>query len=472
MKMTSPSRAPAELMLSDGEMRALGERLINFVIDWHQGAATAPVGKMGERTALERSLAADFSSAGRSIDEVWKQVIEVFVPHALRIDHPRFFAFVPGPNNFVSVVADTLAAACNFFAGSWIGGSAPAQLETNTIRWLCEACGLPDSAGGHFVSGGSHASLTALLIAREEKLSGPLEKGTAYCSDQTHAAVVRAFRILGIPGANVRVLPSDEDFRLSVAAVRASIADDRSRGLQPFCVVANAGTTSTAAVDPIEELAALSRAENLWLHVDGAYGASAALQVKWLKRQISCADSLALDPHKWLFQPLEIGCVLVRDAALLPKHFSMHADYFDNLGAGRSYLEEGMQLTRAARALKLWMSLQVFGVDAFRAAIARGIEIAEYVESSVRRSAVLQVVTAAHLGIVTFRAHGQDSAALMGICNQLRESGFAMLSTTKLKGETVLRMCTINPRTTDQDIDATLARIEAAVSASCPVPRS
>jgi len=464
MNMTNQSRASAPLMLSEREMRALGERLINFIVDWHCGAATSPVGKMGERAMLERSLAADFSAAGRPVDEVWKQVIEVFVPHTLRIDHPRFFAFVPGPNNFVSVVADALAAGCNFFAGSWIGGSAPAQLETNTIRWLCEACGLPASAGGHFVSGGSHASLTALMIAREEKLRGPLEKGTAYCSDQTHASVVRAFRILGIPAANVRVLTSDDRFRLPIAAVRASIADDRSRGLQPFCVVANAGTTSTAAVDPIEELAALSRVENLWLHVDGAYGASAALQVEWLKRQISHADSLALDPHKWLFQPLEIGCVLVRDGALLPQHFSMHADYFDNLGAGRSYLEEGMQLTRAARALKLWMSLQVFGVDAFRSAIARGIEIAEYVEQRVRRSAVLQVVTAAHLGIVTFRARGQDSEALLGICNQLRESGFAMLSTTRLKGETVLRMCTINPRTTDQDIDETLTRIEAAVS--------
>jgi len=453
-----------QLLLSEREMSDLGERLREFIIARHRDGGSAPVGRMGERAALERSLAADFSAGGRPIDEVWQQVVEVVLPHALRIDHPRFFAFVPGPNNFVSVVADALAAACNVFAGSWIGGSGPAQLEANTIEWLCSACGLPAGAGGHFVSGGSHASLTALMLAREERLRGPLEKGMAYCSDQTHASVVRAFRILGIPAHNVRVLPCTVRYQLPVATLRQSIGHDRARGLTPFCVVANAGTTNTGAVDPIEELAGLCKAEDLWLHVDGAYGAAAALCVERLKHQISFADSLALDPHKWLFQPIEIGCVLVRDGSLLARHFAMHAEYLDNLGAGKSYLEEGMQLTRSARALKLWMSLQIFGLDEFRAAIARGIEIAENVERRVRRSAVLEVVTPAELGIVTFRARGQDSDALMGICNELRETGFAMLSTTRLKGETVLRMCTINPRTTDADIDETLARIERLVT--------
>jgi glutamate/tyrosine decarboxylase-like PLP-dependent enzyme len=464
--MIDDPEARRQLRLTESEMRALARRLADFMVAWHRDAPQAPVGKMGERAVLERSLAADFAAAGREVDAVWKQVVESFLPYTLRLDHPRFFAFVPGPNNFVSVVADALAAACNVFAGSWIGGSGAAQLEENTIRWLAEACGLPQGAGGHFVSGGSHASLTALMVAREERLPVRIAAGTAYCSDQTHASVVRAFRILGIPAQNVRLLESDERFRLPLAALRESIADDRRQGLRPFCVVANAGTTSTGAVDPIEELAGICRSEDLWLHVDGAYGAAAALHLEALRRQIGCADSLALDPHKWLFQPIEIGCVLVRDAQLLPKHFMMHGDYLDNLGAGRSYLEEGTQLTRAARALKLWMSLEVFGVDAFRAAIARGIELGKCVEERVRSSKQLEIVTPAELAVVTFRARGRVDASdtLIQVCNRLRESGFAMLSTTRLRGESVLRMCTINPRTTHADIDATLERIEALIA--------
>ncbi|HZF16329.1 MAG TPA: aminotransferase class V-fold PLP-dependent enzyme [Steroidobacteraceae bacterium] len=460
--MIDESDARRQLRLSDADLQELAERLRKFIVDWHQGVREAPVGRMGTRADLEPRLAADFPSSGRPVDEVWQKVVEVFLPHTFRLDHPRFFAFVPGPNNFVSVVADAIASACNIFAGSWIGGSGPSQLETNTIRWLCDALGFPPGAGGHFLSGGSHASLTALMVARDEKLPGDFAGGTAYCSDQTHASVVRAFRILGIGGANVRILESDDRYRLPVAHLRERIAADRAQGLKPFCVVATAGTTSTGAVDPIPEIAALCAKESLWCHIDGAYGGAAALEVGELRRQVCLADSLAIDPHKWLFQPLEIGCVLLRDGALLPKHFTMHADYFDNLGEGRSYLEEGMQLTRSARALKLWMSLQVFGVDAFRAAIARGIELAQYVEQQIRRGAAFEIVTPAELGIVTFRVRGRiDSGdALLKVCTALRESGFAMLSTTKLRGEQVLRMCTINPRTTDDDIDQTLARIE------------
>lgn len=465
--MTSDSHAPAHLMLSDRDVRALGQRLVDFMIARHLGAAHASVGRVLEGRALERLMAASIPAQGRPIDEVWDQVTNDVLGHALRLDHPRFFAYVPGPNNFVSVVADALVAACNVFAGSWISGGGPAQIEINTIRWLAGACGLPAGAGGHFVSGGTHASLTGLMLAREVKHAGPLEQATAYCSDQTHASVLRALRVLGIPAANARVLASDNAQRLPVAATRERIKADLALGMRPFCVIANAGTTSTGAVDPIEDLAQICREYDLWLHADGAYGAAAALCDPVIRRQLGVVDSLALDPHKWLFQPIECGCVLARDGSLFARHFSMHADYLDNLGAGVSYLEEGIQLTRTTRALKLWMSLQVFGADAFRAAVACGIGIAEKVERRVARSAVLEVVTPARIGIVTFapkrRAKSED--ALITLCSAIRDSGYAMLSTTRVGGRPVLRMCTINPRTTDHDLEETLTRIEAAVSA-------
>ncbi len=269
----------------------------------------------------------------------------------------------------------------------------------------------------------------------------------------------------------MRVLPSDGAFRLPVEALREAVAADRAAGRRPFCVVANAGTTNTGAVDPLAGLVGLCREEELWLHVDGAFGAPAVLTEEG-KRQLEGlgeVDSLSLDPHKWLFQSFETGCVLVREKHLLRDTFQIMPEYLrDTHGAQEeiNFGNYGVQLTRSFRALKLWMSLKTFGLDAFRDAIARGIRLAEVAGDELRRSPHWEVVTPATLGVVTFRYHPEgvepeEVDALQGrIVAEMLEDGYAMVTSTVLRGRPALRLCTINPRTPEEEVRETVHRLE------------
>jgi glutamate/tyrosine decarboxylase-like PLP-dependent enzyme len=276
-------------------------------------------------------------------------------------------------------------------------------------------------------------------------------------------------RVLGFGPAQFRKLPSDAAFRLPLTALQTAVAADRAAGLRPFCVIANAGATNTGAVDPLPELVEFCRREDLWLHVDGAYGAAAILCARGqsLLNGLGEVDSLALDPHKWLFQTYEIGCVLVRDGRWLKQTFHVLPEYLEDTQlnmAEVNFYEQGYQLTRSFRALKLWLSFKAFGVAAFRAAIARGLELAELAEQVLREDACWQIVSPATLGIVAFRfapvgvAEDELDRLNQRLVNALREDGFAFASSTILRGQTVLRMCTINPRTTEVDLRAAIAR--------------
>ena len=371
-------------------------------------------------------------------------------------DHPRFFARVPSPSNGVSALGDALAAGFNAFAGSWAGGSGPAALELVVLDWVRELCGLAAGSEGILVSGGSVAALTALATARHE-LGGDV----AYVSDQTHASNTRALRILGVP--HIRVLPSDDAFRLPPDALRAALAEDRAAGRTPFCVIATAGTTNTGAVDPLSELADVCAAEALWLHVDGAYGAPAALtgRGRALLAGAERADSLSLDPHKWLFQPYEAGCLLVRRPGALQRTFAMAPEYLrDVLGDEVNFRDRGPQLSRGARAIKLWLSFKTFGVAAIRAGIERGMALAERAQAQLEAAGGWEIVTPAQLAIVTFRCEGDD-ARNQALVEAAVADGYAAPSSTVLRGRTVLRLCTINPRTTDAEIDETVARLSS-----------
>jgi glutamate/tyrosine decarboxylase-like PLP-dependent enzyme len=270
----------------------------------------------------------------------------------------------------------------------------------------------------------------------------------------------------------MRKLPSDDAFRLPVASLRQAIAQDQAAGRQPFCVIANAGTTNTGAVDPLEQLADLCEQERLWLHVDGAYGAAACLSEKGKKllAGIDRADSISLDPHKWLFQPFEIGCVLVRDRRQMRKTFQTMGEILEDTKRAEdeeiNFYDYGVQLTRGFRALKLWLSLKTFGAAAFREAIDHGIELAEFAEEALRQSERWRVVSPATMGIVTFRhvADGLSDPEINELHRRMVEAmaddGFAFANTTALRGQTVMRLCTINPRATEDDVRATIRQLE------------
>jgi glutamate/tyrosine decarboxylase-like PLP-dependent enzyme len=385
-------------------------------------------------------------------------------PNNLHVDHPRFFAFVPGPGNFVSTMADALASGFNVFNGTWLGGSAAAAIELNVIDWFRGFCGFPETAGGLFVSGGSVANLTALHAARRARLGDAIQGATIYFSDQTHYSVERALRVIGFAGAQFRKIPSDDRFRLPLESLREMIRSDRQAGLRPFCIVANAGTTNTGAVDPLPELADLCAEENLWLHADGAYGAATVICDRGREKLagLDRVDSLSLDPHKWLFQPFECGCVLVREAAHLKSAFQLMPEYMRDVHrntAETNMADYGIQLSRGFRALKVWLSMNTFGLAAFREAVTHGFELAEFAERELRTRRDCEILSPAEMGIVAFRFGKNDDLQTRLVDLMLRD-GFAFLTSTTLKGVTALRLCTINPRTTDDDIIQTIDRLE------------
>ncbi len=461
-----------KLELTSEEMRSLGYRIVDQIVEHFDALAGKPVMRVSPRAELEAELREPLPERPTPVDALLDQLRRVVWPNIGNVQHPRFFAFIPSPNNFVSVMADALAAGFNPFAGNWLEGSGPAQIELVTIDWLREMCGLPATAGGLFVSGGSMANLTALAAARRVKLDERSDDAVVYFSDQTHNSIEKALRVLGFAREQIRALPSDENFRLPVESLRQAVSEDRAGGKRPFLVIANAGTTNTGAVDPLDRLADLCELENLWLHVDGAYGAAACLSERGrrLMKGIERADSLSLDPHKWLFQPFEIGCVLAREAGMLKKTFHTMAGYLEDTKRAEeeeiNYYDYGVQLTRGFRALKLWLSIKTFGAAAFREAINRGFEMAEFAEKLMRQSDCWRVISPATFGIVTFIfvAEGCSGSEISEIHRRMVEAmaqdGFAFANSTALRGQTVMRLCTINPRTTEDDVRATIKQLE------------
>ncbi|HSD77965.1 MAG TPA: aminotransferase class I/II-fold pyridoxal phosphate-dependent enzyme, partial [Solirubrobacteraceae bacterium] len=328
-----------------------------------------------------------------------------------------------------------------------------------------EWIGYPADASGSLVSGGSAANITALACAREA-LAGPMREDLVlYVSDQAHSSIARAARLLGFRPEQVRVLPSDERFRLTPGTLRAAVEADGARGLTPFCVAAQGGATNTGSVDPLDGLAEVCEEHGLWLHVDAAYGGFAVLADPGLLPGLARADSVTLDPHKWLYQPFECGCVLVREGRFLREAFEILPDY---LRDARPEAEEvnfcdlGLQLTRAARALKVWVSLRYFGVEAFREAIRRSLEVAAAAARRIEESETLEPAAPPSLGVVCFRRSDLDEAANAGLATALERSGTGLVSSTRLHGRFALRLCVLNHQSTAEDVEAVLAFLETA----------
>ena len=455
----------SRLTLPPEEMRRIGYRVIDRIVDHLSTVGDRPVGRKGGRLELDRALGDSFPPEdGISFDDVLEQLDATVFSNRMQVDHPRFFAFVPGPGNFVAAMADALTSGLNIFEGSWMSGSGPAAVELKVIEWLCRECGFAPEAGGLFVSGGSMANLTGLAVARRVVLNDRLDDAVVYFSDQTHSSIQRALSVLGFRPEQMRRLTSDDRFRLTIGDLQTMITRDRADGRRPFCVVANAGTTNTGAVDPLVDLATLCAREKLWLHADGAYGAAAIISTRGRAALagIDRVDSLSLDPHKWLFQPFEAGCILLRDRRLLKDTFRIMPEYLRELHLDSeevNFCDYGIQLSRSFRALKLWVSMQVFGVRAFREAVEWGFELAEIAERRLRASPVWEVVTPAEMGIVSFRHQGDDSLQET-LVERMAADGFALLTSTALRGRRVLRLCTINPRTTGQDMADTISRLE------------
>jgi glutamate/tyrosine decarboxylase-like PLP-dependent enzyme len=463
-----------QLQMSPDDMRAFGHRVVDMIVDHVETLRDRRVAIQKPRAELEAQLGT-FSDAPSAPSDVLSLVERDVMGAVMAVDHPRFYAFVPGPGNFVGAMADALSSGFNVFAGHWLAASGPGTVELQTVDLLRQASGYPDTAGGLFVSGGSMANLSCLAAARAVKLGGPDASAVIYLSDQAHSSLTKGLRVLGFAAGQVRSVAVDEHLRMDTRVLERMIAEDRQRGRTPFCVVASAGTTNTGAVDPLEQLSAICQAHEMWLHVDGAYGAAAALTKRGRDalRGLELADSIALDPHKWLFQPFEIGCVLVRDLRHLRMAFAVHpednASYLADVGrmAEREviFYEHGVQLTRSFRALKLWMCLRIFGLDAFRQAIDRGMALADEVEAMLRADGRWEVVTPAQLAVVTFAPRltnggvAEANARVERAVVRLTADGYAMVTSTQVRGRTVLRFCLIHPDARFDEVRETADRL-------------
>jgi len=461
----------AGLVLSVEAMRELADHATELLIGRLVNLREEAPWRGAARAALEPLLREPPPEQGRDPIAVLERAVRDVLPVAARVDHPRFFAFVPSAPTWPGVIADFLAAGFNTFQGTWLGSAGPSQLELVVIDWFRQWIGYPASAGGLFTSGGSAAILDALVAAREHH--GAPDRPAIFMSDQGHSALERAARIIGVRREGIVKIAADDGFRLPLVALRRAVAAARAGRHTPIAVCASAGTTNTGAVDPLAEIAEFCASEGIWLHVDAAYGGFAVLceRGRALLAGLELADSISLDAHKWLFQPFEAGCVLVRDIATLESAFSVEPEYLQDTRLGMeqvNFADRGLQLTRSFRALKVWMSIQTFGMAAFRHAVAQGMELADRAGQHVRDSETLEMLSPPSLGILCFRVRPRGSALPAARLDQLNEqiqaavieSGTAMLSSTRLRGVYALRLCIMAHHTTWADVHTTLAAIE------------
>ena len=457
-------------------MRRLGHQVADIVADHLANIRSEPVIATAPRAQLNKALLRAPPAHPSDFDSIVATLQEHVFPYHAREPHPGFLAYIPSCPTFPALLGDWIATGYNFFAGVWPVAAGPNQVEMVVLEWIRDWMGLPATASGLLTSGGSAANTTAVVAARHAAVEkgGDIRKLVVYTSAQAHSSVVRAAWVAGIARDNVRIVEMDDRFRMRPDELVRSIADDRASGSEPFLVVASAGTTNTGSVDPIDEIADVCEKESLWLHVDAAYAGFAALtgEGKKLLGPLDRADTLTLDPHKWLFVPFECGCLMARDPSRLADAFRIAPEYLRDVEPGEeevNFADRGVQLTRYSRALKIWVSVNYFGTEIIASAIQDAMDRARLLESLVAASPDFEILSPAQFGIVCFRARPAsiDEAELDSLNERINAhvvaGGRFLISSTRLHGRFSLRMCTLGYRTTQDDIRNLFETIQRAL---------
>jgi aromatic-L-amino-acid decarboxylase len=465
---------------SDAEIRRVGHLVIDLIADHLSGLNDEPVFQPVPPDVIERFLTAPAPLDGVSADEVLREFRQTIEPYPFGNGHPRFWGWVNSPPEVMGVFADALAAAMN---PSCAGGNhAAIYVERQVIGWLREMLGFPASAMGLLVSGGSMATLTALAVARHVKsgvdiraegLRGSAAPFAFYMTTEGHTCARKAIELLGFGSTCIRTIPTGDDYRMQVDALARAISDDLADGIRPIAVVATAGTTNTGAIDDLSAVADVCARHDVWLHVDAAYGGPAILTEEYGPRlqALARADSLALDPHKWMFVPVEAGFVMVRDAAAMRSAFSMVPPYIRSDGSPNGvfglpwFSEYGFQQTRGFRALKVWMTIKHVGRNGLRAAVESNIALARYLADRVREAPDLELTAPPGLSVVCFRhvTDATEESVTAGrnrtILERLQLGGEAFITSTELGGRFTLRACIVNDRSRRDDVDRMIAAV-------------
>jgi aromatic-L-amino-acid/L-tryptophan decarboxylase len=485
-------RAVAPLELSPEEFRALGYRVIDRMAEFLKLLPERPVTRGESAKVIRALIEMPFPEQGEPAGQLLEQAMDLLVEHSTFNAHPRFWAYITGAPAPIGALGDLIASALNPNLGKWVLSPMGTEIEAQTIRWLAQLLGYPTNCGGLLVSGGSMANFVGLLAARKAKAKWDVRaagvSGTngarlrIYSSSETHIWLQKSADLAGLGTQSIRWIPVDSQFRMDPLALREAVEDDLKKGETPFLVIGTAGTVSTGAIDPLRELAAICRECGLWFHVDGAYGGFAAAlpEASDDLRGLTLADSVAVDPHKWLHAPLEAGCVLVRDAQILHDTFHASPQYYhlveDPSEKAINYFEWGPQNARGFRALKVWLCLRQAGREGYQQMIRENIRLAQTLFGLMEAHPELQALSQS-LSITTFRyvpADLRERAEAEPYLNRLnreiltriQNGGEAFVSNAVIRGKFALRACIVNFRTRSEDIEALpplVARVGAEV---------
>ena len=466
---------PAPLEMSPREFRSAGHRLVEDIAKFLDSIAKRPVTRSGTARDIRARLGGGrFPKRGKPAGALLREAAELLFDHSLLNGHPRFWGYITSSAAPLGALADLLASAVNPNVGAWILSPMASEIEAQAVGWIGEMIGYPAGAGGLLVSGGNMANFIGFLAARKAQAGGENPRGgaggrlRAYCSTETHTWIQKAADLFGLGADAIRYAPVNADFQVKPQELDSLIEEDMRRGDRPFLVIGTAGTVSTGAVDPLRELAEIARRRGLWFHVDGAYGGFAAClrDAPADLVGIAAADSVAVDPHKWLYAPLEAGCVLVRDRRALKDAFSFHPPYYQ-FGTEQedfvNYFEWGLQNSRGFRALKVWLGLRQAGLEGYRRMIARDVRLASEMFRALDAHPEIEARTVA-LSIVTFRyvppdlrGRGAEVREYLNRLNaqlldRLQRGGEAFVSNAILQEDFVLRACIVNFRTQLEDV--------------------
>ncbi len=466
-----PQQADAQTSLDPhdwAETRALGHRMLDDMIDWLSGARDRPVWQRMP-DALRAELRTPIPRQGAPMEAVYADFQRLILPYSSANEHPRMMGWVNGGGNAAGLLAELLTGIFNVNCGG--RDHAAIEVERQVIAWAAEMVGMPAQTTGVLLTGSSMANMVAVLVARRAALGGAVRSAglqsaplTAYASAAAHGCIPRALDMAGIGSDALRLIPAGPDHRMDPAALRQAVAADRASGRQPFLVVGTAGTVDTGAVDPLEAVADIAAGEKLWFHVDGAFGATAALspRLRPLLAGIERADSLAFDFHKWAQVPYDAGCVLIRDPALHLGTFAQSLAYLTHAERGLAGnppwpRDLGPDLSREFRALKVWMTLRAYGTEGIARVVENGCEMARHLAARIAREPSLELLAPVSLNIVCFRvARGAAQLDTLNhdVVADLQEAGIAAPSTTTIGGRLAIRAALFNHRTTAADADA------------------
>jgi aromatic-L-amino-acid/L-tryptophan decarboxylase len=460
------------LTLSSEDFRALAHSLSDFTADYLERLPTIrsyPENINGADVEQLFSCEIPIEGIGGAAFDLLPEIFENSRPAC-----PRFFGYVFGSGEPISALGQFASTVLHQNATAWRSGPSANAIERTVVRWLASAIGCSGFSGS-LTLGGSSANLMALCMAREAKApanQSGTRGGIIYCSTEAHMSTPKAAALLGLGHDAVRLIPVDDSFRMSTADLRQTIQLDIEAGLKPLAVVASAGTTATGSIDPLREIASICREHNLWLHMDGAYGALASLAIPEAFDGMDLADSISLDPHKWLYQPTGCGCLLYPDATDARRAFSHSGDYARSLTTdpieGFAFFEESMELSRPFRALSLWLSLRYFGLRAFQQSISDDLHLAQVLTHFIDAEPKLERLAPVALSAVCFRYTASSTDDLddlnRRILDRVIRRGRVYLSNATIHGHFALRACVVNHRTTEEDIHAIVTEVLAAAA--------